>query len=259
MISRFSRFIAIAAAAAFVVGCAGVPQVPISMSRDVGSSQGSKVGIMMTELPKVSMEVPGAACLLCVIFAKAANSTVTKYAETLPLEDLPAIPEEIAKTLRKQGATVVIISEKLKMDSLPDAKNKETNFAKKDFSQLIAKHGVDRLVVVDFQQIGLVRPYAGYIPTSDPKAQVLGEGYVVNGKTNGYEWYLPIQVLKGTEQKWDEPPKFPGLTNAYFQALELARDAILKAFSEPPKVAPAVAPAATVVASPPAVVPAPAK
>jgi hypothetical protein len=53
---------------------------------------------------------------------------------------------------------------------------------------------------------------------------------VVNLKTNAYEWFMPVNILKSAEQKWDEPPKYPGLTNAYFQALELGRDSFLKPF-----------------------------
>jgi hypothetical protein len=30
--------------------------------------------------------------------------------------------------------------------------------------------------------------------------------------------------------EWDEPPKFPGLTTAYYQAIELAKDKIKDQF-----------------------------
>jgi hypothetical protein len=33
--------------------------------------------------------------------------------------------------------------------------------------------------------------------------------------------------MKSAESTWDEAPTFPGLTNAYYQALELAKDAFL--------------------------------
>jgi hypothetical protein len=55
-----------------------------------------------------------------------------------------------------------------------------------------------------------------------------GVGYIVNLKNNTYEWYLPVLVTKAADQNWDEPPKFPGLTNAYFQALEIGKDSFLR-------------------------------
>ena len=39
-------------------------------------------------------------------------------------------------------------------------------------------------------------------------------------------------VARGTEGTWDEPPKFPGLTNAYYQALETAMDTVKKPFAK---------------------------
>jgi len=46
------------------------------------------------------------------------------------------------------------------------------------------------------------------------------------------ELMRPVNIVKAAEGNWDEPPKFPGMTNAYFQTLELARDRLLKAFED---------------------------
>jgi hypothetical protein len=83
---------------------------------------------------------------------------------------------------------------------------------------------------VNVATLGFLRTYSAYIPNADPKGVLQGAGYVVNLKTNAYEWFMPVNILKSAEQKWDEPPKYPGLTNAYFQALELGRDSFLKPF-----------------------------
>jgi hypothetical protein len=56
---------------------------------------------------------------------------------------------------------------------------------------------------------------------------VRGTAYLVNLNTQTYEWYAPINAQKATDKKWDEPPTFPGLTNAYYQAVEAARDSVL--------------------------------
>jgi len=51
---------------------------------------------------------------------------------------------------------------------------------------------------------------------------------MVDLTSNAYDWYMPLNVLKSADGRWDEPPKFPGLTNAYFQALEESKDQLLR-------------------------------
>jgi hypothetical protein len=41
-----------------------------------------------------------------------------------------------------------------------------------------------------------------------------------------------VNIIKAAEGNWDEPPKFPGMTNAYFQTIELARDRLREAFED---------------------------
>jgi hypothetical protein len=54
---------------------------------------------------------------------------------------------------------------------------------------------------------------------------------MVNLSNNEYELYVPLLVQKSADGAWDEAPKFPGLTNAYYQVLELSKDAILSPFA----------------------------
>jgi len=116
--------------------------------------------------------------------------------------------------------------------ALSDYGTKGPNIAKKDFSALQKKYKVDRLLVIEIASLGFVRTYSAYIPTSDPKGVLQGSGYIVNLNSNTYEWYLPVNISKSADKNWDEPPKFPGLTNAYFQVLELGKDAFLQPFSK---------------------------
>jgi len=87
-------------------------------------------------------------------------------------------------------------------------------------------------LVIDITALGFTRTYSAYIPTSDPKSLLRGAGYMVNLSNNTYEWYLPVVVSKGADRNWDEPPKFPALTNAYFQGLELGKDRFLEPFGK---------------------------
>ncbi|QBE67183.1 hypothetical protein EWM63_09430 [Pseudoduganella lutea] len=185
----------------------------------------------MTALPAVDTQFPGAGCLLCMAAASVANSSLTSYTKTLQTEDLGKVHLEVAEALRKKGASVKMI-DNIDFSKLPDNNNTKPNFARKDFTGLKAQYNVDKLMVISVTMVGIERSYASYVPTSDPKARVAGVSYIVNLNDNSLEWYLPLDVSKASDGKWDEPPKFPGLTNAYFQSLELAKDRIVKPLAQ---------------------------
>jgi hypothetical protein len=218
----------LAAIAISVAGCATAPQPAIDFAPSAVES--GKVGVAMTSLPAIETHTPGADCLLCLAAASMANSSLNAHAKTLPYEDLPKLKNDVAELLRKKGATVVVIDENIKVDALGDAKGEGQNIAKKDFTPLAQKYGIDKLVIINIALLGFERKYAGYLPTSDPKGILRGTGYMINLKSNAYEWYQPVEVIKSADKTWDEAPKYPGLTNAYFQALEMGKDSFLKAF-----------------------------
>lgn len=224
--------IIIAAIVVFLTGCASAPQQPVSLTHESINSQSGRIGVAMTALPKIDTHLPGADCLLCMAAASIANSSLTTYTKTLSYEDLPKLKIEIANMLRKKGVDVTVIEEDLNVKDLKDFSSKEPNFARKDFSPLSKKYNIDKLLVIDITAIGFIRTYSAYVPTSDPKGQLQGAGYIVNLKNNAYDWYLPVSVVKSADQNWDEPPKFPGLTNAYFQSLEIGKDSFLKPFAQ---------------------------
>jgi len=212
----------------FLTGCATPPQAPVSLAPETLATKTSRIGVAMTALPKVDTHLPGAGCLLCLAVASAANSSLTAHAKTLPYEDLPTLKDQAAEVIRKKGAQVVVISDDLNIESLPDFKGSAPNTAKKDFSSLKGKYNIDKLLVINVSTLGFLRTYASYVPTSDPKGVMTGTGFIVNLSNNTYEWFNPVNITKSSDGKWDEPPKFPGLTNAYFQTLELGKDSFLK-------------------------------
>jgi len=212
-----------------LTGCAGIPQNPVPMSPQALATPGTRVGIVMTALPVVNTSFPGAGCLLCAAAAEIANSSMTEHTKKLPYEDLPKLKAMLAEVIQKRGGTAVLI-DSVDFNKLPNFDNKLPNFARKDFSSLKAKHNIDKLVVISIGMIGIERTYSAYIPTSDPKATVAGLSYLVNLNDNALEWYHPLRVQKASDGKWDEAPAFPGLTNAYFQVLEMTKDEVLKPF-----------------------------
>jgi hypothetical protein len=219
------------ASLAFLSGCAHKPQAPVNLAADTLKAPSTHIGVAMTALPKIDTAFPGADCLLCYATAAAMNSSLTTYTHTLGYEDLKDLKKDIAAAIRKSGADAVVIDGDINVEDLPSFSATAPNIAQKDYSGLAQKYKVDKLIVISFNTIGFVRTYASYVPTAEPKGAVKGMGYMVNLKNNTYEWYQAVDISKASEGAWDEPPKFPGLTNAYYQALELAKDILIKPFA----------------------------
>jgi hypothetical protein len=209
-----------------LTGCA-TPQPPVAMSTNAFSKPGTQYGVLMTTMPVVDTYFPGADCLLCIAAASVTNSNLTKHAKTLPMDDLAKLNVQVSDALKKRGANVTMI-DAFDLKTLPDSAKGAPAFAKKDFSSLKAKYKIDKLVVVQLGAVGFLRNYSSYFPTAEPKAHVGGTVYIVNLSDNSLEWYKDVSVLRAADGKWDEPPKYPGLTNAYYQSIELARDEVLK-------------------------------
>jgi hypothetical protein len=213
----------------FLGGCATPPQqaVPLSSTSLAGSS--GRVGVVMSALPAVDTAFPGANCLLCIATAATIGSKLTDHARTLKAGELSTLPKEALQVLGKRGVTTVDIPAAFQLETLPDHPGAGTpNVARKSFASFRSAHNVEKLLVIDIGFVGFERTFAAYVPTADPKALVAGAVYLVNLTNNTYEWYQPIAIRRSSDGAWDEPPTYPGLTNAFYQALELTRDSVLK-------------------------------
>jgi hypothetical protein len=213
-----------------LAGCASPPQQPIAMSGTVLQNHATRIGVAMSPLPKVDTWFPGANCLLCIAAASATNSSLTKHTQTLPADDVARIKTDVAEALRKKGYNPVIVREELKVSDLPKG-SEAPNKPKYDFSSLAAKYQIDKLVVIEVGALGVQRNYSSYFPTGAPQAALTGTSYLVNLSNNTYEWFVPLSQLKNASGNWDEPPNYPGLTNAYYQVVEGTRDAVLQPFA----------------------------
>lgn len=214
-----------------LTACATPQQTPIPFAIDsIGGSK--KIGIAMTNLPKVQTTYPGAGCLLCLAAASVANSSLSDTVKTFTAEDITQVPSDIKKQLTSMGYDAQIIDTPLAIAQLPKNKSKTANTAKYDFSKFDAASGVEQLLVLDLEFIGIQRNYSSYIPTGAPQAVISGTAYMVDLSSGIYTWYKPLNIHRSAEGEWDEPPSFPGITNAFYQAVEAVHDEILKPLSE---------------------------
>ncbi len=228
---RFKLLFAISIVSFVMIGCASKPpQAPIAMSEYKSQDVTNRIGVLISMPSKADTYFPGADCLLCFATASVANSSLTSHTQSLPMNELVDVKGEVIGLLKKKGYSVKDVSLNIKLNDLSDASKEGSNLARKDFTSLKSKLEVDKLLFINISTIGLSRNYSAYVPTADPKAVVSGTVFIVNLTDNSYEWYQPLNVFKATPGKWDEPAKFPSLTNAYFQAIEEAKDIVKQPF-----------------------------
>lgn len=232
MLLNFRSVVVVAVTAMLLGGCATPAQRPIDLAANYfssGKSKTGKVGVVMAELPKPDTSFPGASCLLCLAVANGAHSALNSEVQTFSTAELKPLPSDMVALLKKQGLEAIHIDEPLKVDDLPDlGASDPQNKSRKNFASLKAKYNIDRLLVVQFTALGVWRSYSAYVPTDLPKAVVVGNASLIDLATHSLEWYLPVTISRAAEGNWDEPPKFPGLANAYYQVLETGMDVIKK-------------------------------
>ena len=219
----------------FLAGCAGPVQQPVNLAADyfaTAKAKPGRIGVVMADLPKPDTEFPGAGCLLCIAVANGAHSALSKEVQAFSTAELKPLPADLVALLKKQGLDAVLISDPLKVYDLPDlAASDPTNKSRKNFGALKTKHQIDRLLVVNITSLGVWRSYSAYVPTDVPKAILSGTASLIDLSTHALEWYLPLSLSRAAEGNWDEPPKFPGLSNAYYQVLETGMDLVKKPFT----------------------------
>ena len=211
-------------------GCVSV-QEPMRVNQAIfdGEAQ-NRVAVVMTPLPEPNLLFPGADCLLCIATAEGLHTSLSKHADNLDGSEFKLSKTQLADRLREKGLDPVVIDEPLTLKDLPKVKSKAENSSVYDFSELTERHNADYIVVISVSGYGFSREFASYIPTTEPVAMFQGRGFMVDPTTNTYVWYRPFDVARGVEGEWDQPPEFPKLTNAFYQVVAEARDAVLAEF-----------------------------
>ena len=215
----------------FLSGCSTMNQHPVALDTELLNNSQARIGVVVSTLPDTNTVFPGASCLLCLAAASAFNSELSAFSKTLSTDELGALKGDIANLFKTQDIDTLVVEEFVEISELPKTKKLGEGFSKRDFSSYAERHQLDRLIVVDIHSAGIVRAYTSYVPAGPPNARVSGKVYMVDLTTHKYDWYLPIDMNLSAEGEWDEPPTYPGLTNAYYQLIEDLRDQILDPLS----------------------------
>jgi hypothetical protein len=147
--------------------------------------------------------------------------------QTLPTTDFTNVKTEILKVLQDKGKIAEMSTASLNLEKLKSFKTKENGFADVDYRVLKDVLKTDKLLLVQISRLGASRSYASYVPTGAPVGSVAGKILIVDLNTNKLELYMPINVDMSVQGEWDEPKNFPGVTNAYYQAIEMAKKFVL--------------------------------
>lgn len=214
-------------------GCATPRQESVSLSADFFKAGSGKIGIVMPEVPKPDTFFPGADCLLCIAAASLNHRSLTSEVQTWSTDEFQSLKQEMQALLKAQGQQVVLINEPLKIQDLPDRKDAAPGLARKDFTSVQQRADVNRLLVIQLHQLGVRRQHSAYFPTGPASATLSAEAYLVDFPSHQLAWFERVDLLRNADGNWDEAPKFPGLTNAYFQILEQSKDQIKRPFVRP--------------------------
>jgi len=225
-----AKYLSLLFAGIFVLsGCSTLPaQTKVATDKNVWQSK-QKIGVYVSDVPKITTSFPGAGCLLCLAAASVANTSLTKQVETYQAKQLQQTKDNVIKALKNKGVEVVVIDSLVKDLAMKKLSAPKNPHIVKDYSIYKEQKGVDQLLVINFSFVGVSRNYASYVPTSAPQATINAQLYMIDTTANEYTLFDPINVVRGAEGEWDKPPTFPGVTNAFYQAEEAAVDQIASA------------------------------
>ncbi|MEJ2445649.1 MAG: hypothetical protein P8Y42_19755 [Exilibacterium sp.] len=210
----------------FIWGCATAPQPNVNFTANYWDQMEAKIGVYVGPVPEVKGHLSGANCLLCLAAASVVNSDLANHMKTQSNESLVDLKELLIAEMEKKGAQVLPIETPIDFKSLPKNSSKAPNSAKINFKSIGEQYEVDKILILDYGLIGTMRDFSNYIPVGDPYAIFNALVYVVDTNTNTYDFYEPVNVTKYSETPWKEEG-FPGITNAFYTALELGKSRVL--------------------------------
>lgn len=225
-----NTFIRIAAFVPFTLlsGCA-TKQAAIHFSQESLAGKNEVIGVVASAVPEASVVFPGADCLACLLAAYAVNSEMRTHAKSVTTTELANLQDSMVNKLKSKGYKVVRINDPIVLNKLPSNSSQKEGYAKYDFSRY-GKENITSLVVLNYKTVGFRRNYQAYIPVEPMKASATGEVYMVRLGDNKLLWHKDFDVIKGVTGKWDNPPKFPELTNSYYAMIEELKDSITDEF-----------------------------
>jgi len=213
-------------------GCATV--VPnISAGQKFWSDKQHAIGVAVIKLPAAGAHKSGSQGLLDIAINNSMASDLETHLSQQDVTKIENLADKIASYLQEKGFEVKRISDQVDPEAFPEqeASGGGKHYSLRDYSSLKEQHGIEKLVLLSINQIGTIRSYYGFIPTSSPAGYASLNGQVINLTTAELEWNQnAVQQTPSAESEWDVPPDFPGLTQAMEMAFDNSRQVIFNNF-----------------------------
>ncbi|OFI33578.1 hypothetical protein [Alteromonas lipolytica] len=219
--SRNIKIALVSALTLLLAACGSTPQPTVPLqTNNVGADKRVVFAYVGPEDAKGTTHIYGASCLLCYGVAAGLTSSLDTHLEsTVDATELEAIRDVVISEYRQHNSNISLVTLNTEVSKLKKFKG-EHGFAPKDFRPLAESLNADVLVLLEMQEHGAFRSFSGYVPNGDPQGYVRGLLSTIDLKTNAYIQYLVIDEKVQPEGEWDEPTTFPGVTHAYYQAVE---------------------------------------
>jgi hypothetical protein len=203
-----------------LIGCASI-QEPISLSSNVFDDRNIKVGLIHTEIPTAETIYTGSIGLLDYAIIAGTNEGLDDHLATLSFPEYKEFITSIEETLEDKDLDLIVVDTPLTRESAKGLKRPTEGKSNNDFSSYQSQHNLDLLLLIDIKSIGTTRSYYGFIPTSEPLAQSVVTGQLIDLSSNQLLWYSNTVTQKTISTPWDEADNdYPNLTTTVYQSLD---------------------------------------
>lgn len=236
MTSKFlGRLAAMAGLLSLLSACASVGTT-VPMKNEFWSQTDRSISVALAKLPDTQPHKAGAQGLLDIAINEAMADELSKALKTITLTDsYGGARSEVVKRMQERGLKASFVDKQIDINVLQDfsTEDKSRIYALKDFRPLKADLGSDRLLVFTVTQVGTLRSYYGFIPTSRPSAILNARGEIVDLQTNEVLWRDTTSNTAQIADPWDQPPDFKNVDAAVRKVIDDARKAMLEKLFNP--------------------------
>jgi hypothetical protein len=181
------------------------------------------VGVNLEGPEKPQFYIEGNVGALDYVTIQAATHNLQKFFEKQEIDELTTVQDTLVENFETQGFVVKPFNfhmkeEKLKKFKGPKPGDKK-EYAKKDYTVLASKYGVDYLINIHVKRLGIARKYYGFMPTDEPRVVVDVDAVAINLENNKLMWSTTYRNDTYPEGKWKVKPDYPVLDKAFHRAL----------------------------------------
>jgi len=219
--------------AGLLTGCA--LQDNVSVNEEFWKNKSARVGVVVTKLPVAHSLKMGQQETFDASRNDPAALDLDKYLASLDLTGMNKVADGMVEYLNKRGYLAKRIPGYLDSQTLPrfgKTSGGRVVYAQEDYWVKKDKWGVEKVIILSVDVVGIARTYHANNPTGEPNGYAQVSGRIVNLATNQLEWkQAVVQSVPVDDENWDSPPKYASLTRAVTSAYSQARIVLFNHFA----------------------------